>query len=228
MRIKIHESWREKLNEYFNTKEFKKTAHKARQAYLDKSKTIFPHPTKIFNAFNTTPFNQVKVVILGQDPYHNPKQAHGLAFSVPNGVPAPPSLQNILKELHDDLSLSNNHEKTSQTDLTPWAKQGVLLLNSVLTVEKNKPGSHANMGWELFTDKVIQILSNEKKHLVFILWGVYAKSKQSLIDTNKHLALTAPHPSPLSAHKGFFGCRHFSKTNAYLKQNGIEPINWEL
>jgi uracil-DNA glycosylase len=182
-------------------------------------KTIYPQSKNWFNAFKITPFENVKVVILGQDPYHNEAQAHGLSFSVPNGVTAPPSLRNIFKELNNDCKVNN-----VLTDLTPWAKQGVLLLNCVLTVEKNKAGSHANQGWEKLTDKVIKILSQKKENLVFLLWGAYAQKKAILIDSNKHLILKSVHPSPLSAYRGFFGCNHFSKTNHFLQQ----PINWKL
>ncbi|SFV55215.1 Uracil-DNA glycosylase, family 1 [hydrothermal vent metagenome] len=182
-------------------------------------KIIYPHSKNWFKAFELTPFDKVRVVILGQDPYHGEKQAHGLSFSVPQNIKAPPSLKNIFKEINNDLQIDN---KT--TDLTPWAKQGVLLLNSVLTVEKNSPASHSNKGWEVFTDKVISLLNQHKKGIVFLLWGAYAQSKSILIDTNKHLILKAVHPSPLSAYRGFFGCKHFSKTNNYLSQ----PINWKL
>lgn len=176
----------------------------------------------IFNAFNLCPFDKVKVVILGQDPYHEIGQAHGLAFSVPEGIALPPSLQNIYKEIESDLNIKV--EKNG--DLTRWAKQGVLLLNSTLTVEQHRAASHQNFGWEIFTDNVINILSKEKEHLVFILWGSFAIKKSSLIDKAKHLVLTSVHPSPLSAYRGFFGNRHFSKTNNYLSANNIEPINW--
>ena len=186
--------------------------------------TVYPPGPLIFNAFNLTPFDKVKVVILGQDPYHGPGQAHGLSFSVPDGVPYPPSLRNIFKELHDDLGIpmarSGNLEK--------WAKEGVLLLNASLTVRAGEPTSHSHHGWEQFTDAAIRALSEQREHLVFILWGSYAIAKQSLIDSSKHLILKSVHPSPLSASRGFFGCHHFSITNTYLKENGIEPIDWTL
>lgn len=185
---------------------------------------VYPPGPLIFNAFNLTPFDMVKVVILGQDPYHGPGQAHGLSFSVPDGVPFPPSLRNIFKELHDDLGIpmarSGNLEK--------WAKEGVLLLNASLTVRAGEPTSHSRHGWETFTDAAIRALSEQREHLVFILWGSYAIAKQVLIDSSKHLILKSVHPSPLSASRGFFGCHHFSLTNTYLKENGIEPIDWSL
>ena len=166
----------------------------------------------------------MKVVILGQDPYHGPGQAHGLCFSVPPGIPFPPSLQNIFKELQDDLGLP----MPSSGDLTPWARQGVFLLNAILTVEAHKPASHRGKGWEIFTDRVIQTVSQSRPHVVFMLWGQYARSKKSLIDASRHLILEAAHPSPYSAEKGFLGCRHFSKANAFLQAHGIEPIDWRL
>lgn len=184
--------------------------------------TIYPPKGQWFHAFELTDFEQVKVVILGQDPYHNPGQAQGLSFSVPEGVPLPPSLRNIYQEIENDLG---THPGT-KGDLSAWAKQGVLLLNSVLTVEQNTPGAHANQGWEVFTDTVIKLISDRKKHVVFLLWGAYAQQKASLIDTSKHLVLRAPHPSPLSAHRGFFGSKHFSKANDYLKIQGLTPIHW--
>lgn len=184
---------------------------------------VFPPGNLIFNAFNLTPLDKVKVVILGQDPYHGYGQAHGLSFSVPDGIRQPPSLVNIFKELHSDIGM----EMPKSGNLTPWAKQGVLLLNATLTVRENQAGSHQNKGWEIFTDTVIKKLSDHASGLVFLLWGNYAKNKVPLIDSNKHLILTAPHPSPL-ARGAFFGCKHFSKTNEYLKQQGKEPIDWRL
>ncbi len=185
-------------------------------------KTIFPATNNWFKAFELTPFNDVKVVILGQDPYHGDGQAHGLSFSVPESIAIPPSLRNIYTELQSDLGIL----PSNSGNLERWAKQGVLLLNSVLTVEKNSPGSHAQSGWVNFTDGVIDIISTEKQKVVFLLWGAYANKKSILIDHNKHLVLTATHPSPFSAHKGFFGCQHFSKTNEYLKMHNLQPINW--
>ncbi|WP_104473641.1 uracil-DNA glycosylase [Acinetobacter indicus] len=189
------------------------------------NKVIYPPSGLIFNALNTTPLEQVKVVILGQDPYHGPKQAHGLSFSVQRGVALPPSLRNIFHELHTDLGL----DIPKHGDLTRWAEQGVLLLNSVLTVEAAQPTSHQKRGWEEFTDHVIDVLNEQREHIVFILWGAYAQRKGQRIDPNKHLILKAAHPSPLAANRGgFFGCKVFSKTNNYLKQHGIEPIDWQL
>lgn len=188
-------------------------------------KEIYPPSSLIFNAFNTTPLEQVKVVILGQDPYHGPNQAHGLSFSVRKGIALPPSLRNIFHELHADVGV----EIPRHGDLTHWAEQGVLLLNSVLTVEAGQPTSHQKRGWENFTDHVIDVLNEQREHIVFILWGAYAQRKGQRIDPNKHLILKAAHPSPLAANRGgFFGCKVFSKTNNYLKHNGIEPIDWQL
>jgi len=192
---------------------------------LQSGRIIYPPSRLIFNAFNHTPFDEVKVVILGQDPYHGEQQAHGLSFSVQNGVPIPPSLQNIFKELKRDIP---EFHMPADGDLTTWADQGVLLLNATLTVESSKAGSHQKRGWERFTDKVIAELSQRRSGIVFMLWGKYAQSKAGLIDGNKHYILTAAHPSPLSAHNGFFGCRHFSKANEYLKNRGLTEINWQL
>jgi uracil-DNA glycosylase len=184
---------------------------------------VFPPGSLIFNAFNLTPLDKVKVVILGQDPYHGLGQAHGLCFSVPEGVKAPPSLVNVFKEIQSDVGI----EIPDTGNLTAWAQQGVFLLNATLTVRENQAGSHQNKGWERFTDTVIQKLSEHKEGLVFLLWGNYARNKMSLIDQSKHLVLTAPHPSPL-ARGGFFNCKHFSKTNDYLIQHGKEPVDWSL
>lgn len=217
----IHETWYEVLKEEFQQPYFldlKKKLLEEKKRY-----TIFPPSDEIFQAYNLTPFDKVKVVIIGQDPYHGPGQAHGLCFSVKKGVKPPPSLVNIFKELHDDLGMPEpNHG-----DLTDWAKQGVFLLNAILTVRSHQPASHHGIGWERFTDETIKALSAKKNHLVFLLWGNFAKQKANLIDKNKHLILTAAHPSPFSA-KGFFGCKHFSKTNQYLRQHNIEPIDWNL
>ena len=185
---------------------------------------VYPPSKLIFNAFNLTPFNNVKVVILGQDPYHNVGQAHGLAFSVPDGIQKPPSLQNIFKELNQDLGINI----PANGNLEKWAKEGVLLLNASLTVRAHNAASHAKIGWQRFTDAAIKTLSDKKQNLVFILWGNYAIAKENLIDHNKHLILKTVHPSPLSASRGFFGCKHFSKTNEYLIKNGITPIDWNL
>ena len=187
-------------------------------------KKIYPKSADIFNAFKYTPFESVKVVLIGQDPYHGANQAHGLCFSVQPGIAPPPSLQNMFLELHNDLGTPI----PSHGSLEKWAKQGVLLLNTVLTVESGKPQSHANIGWETFTDQVIQILNEEKEGLVFLLWGSPAQRKGKIIDASKHYVLKAPHPSPLSAHRGFLGCEHFSKTNQLLKQQGKGEIDWSL
>jgi uracil-DNA glycosylase len=220
MKVEIDSKWEKILKSEFEKEYFHKLIEFVRTEY--KIGTIYPPGPLIFNAFNLTPFDKVKVVILGQDPYHGPNQAHGLAFSVTAKVPNPPSLKNIYKELHSDLNI----EIPETGDLSNWAKQGVFLLNSVLTVRKSSPGSHSKKGWEQFTDSVIQALSNNRKNLVFLLWGNYARAKKFLIDGNKHLILEAPHPSPFSADSGFFGCRHFSKANDYLDENNISTINW--
>lgn len=223
MNVKIEQSWKDILKEEFAQSYFEDIVQflKVEKAA---GKIIYPPGSLIFNAFDTTPFDQVKVVILGQDPYHNPHQAHGLSFSVPEGIAPPPSLVNIFKELKEDVVIEN-----PQTgNLEKWAKQGVLLLNAALTVEANKPMSHSKIGWHHFTDAVIKIISEKKEHVVFILWGGFAKSKQELIDKNKHLILTAAHPSPLSAYNGFFGCRHFSKANQWLEEKDLKKIDWSL
>jgi uracil-DNA glycosylase len=196
-----------------------KTVHAKRQAGI----TIYPPQQDVFNAIKLTPLDQVKVIILGQDPYHNPNQAHGLSFSVLNPTKPPPSLLNIYKELQNDLGITMNLQ---DGDLSYLAKQGVLLLNTVLTVEENKPRSHKDLGWHIFTDKVIEVVNQYAKPSVFLLWGSDAKSKLNLIDQKKHLVLTAPHPSPLSAHRGFLGCKHFSTANAWLQEKQRTPINW--
>ena len=223
MNVKIEDSWKSVLKNEFTKPYFLEavTFLKTEKAL---GKIIYPPGSLIFNAFNTTPFSQVKVVLLGQDPYHGKGQAHGLSFSVPDGVKPPPSLMNIFKEMHDDIGLPF----PSHGNLTKWAAQGVLLLNASLSVRENEPMSHSAIGWTLFTDSVISKISAEKKHVVFLLWGKYAQQKQELIDETKHLVLKAAHPSPFSAYSGFFGCRHFSKTNEYLVQNGIDPIDWSL
>ncbi len=206
--------------------EFTKEYFLKLKSFLTEEKSrykLFPAGSQIFEAFNLTPYDKVKVVILGQDPYHGAGQAHGLSFSVPDGVKPPPSLVNIFKELKTDIGM----EIPKTGNLTPWAKQGVLLLNATLTVRESQAGSHQNKGWELFTDAVIKKLSDEKKGLIFLLWGNYAKQKGALIDTTKHYVLTSPHPSPL-ARGGFFGNKHFSKTNEILEKEGKKPINWTL
>jgi uracil-DNA glycosylase len=221
MEIKIEQSWKVKLQEEFVAPYFQELTEKVKQLYLNKL-SIYPPPKFIFSAFELCPFNEVEVVILGQDPYHGKGQAHGLCFSVPEGIPTPPSLKNIYKEIEADLGVTIS----SFGNLERWAKQGVLLLNATLSVEAGKPGSHQGIGWETFTDAVIRKISEEKENVVFLLWGRYAQAKVGLIDTERHLVLTAPHPSPFSAHSGFFGCRHFSKTNDYLVSKGKKPIAW--
>lgn len=220
MDVKIHQSWKSVLIEEFNKPYFKNLVAFVKSEYA--TKTIFPPGKLIFNAFEQTPFNDVKVVIIGQDPYHGPNQAMGLCFSVPEGIPLPPSLKNIYKEIQDDLG----RPSITHGDLTPWARQGVFLLNSVLTVEAGKPGSHQGRGWEIFTDAVIRTLSDQKENLVFILWGAYAQKKSVLIDKSRHFVISSAHPSPLSANNGFFGSRPFSRTNDYLKKIGGTEIVW--
>jgi len=223
MDVKMEASWKEVLEEEFKKPYFKQIAEHLKTEKAQ-GKTIYPPGPLIFNAFDKTPFDNVKVVILGQDPYHNPGQAMGLSFSVPDGVQPPPSLMNIFKELHDDIGVPM--PKTG--NLTPWAKQGVLLLNASLTVRANEPMSHSKIGWHLFTDTVIEKISLLKEHIVFLLWGKFAQEKTAIIDTKKHYILKAAHPSPLSAKNGFFGCRHFSKTNDYLVKHKVDPIDWAL
>lgn len=220
MDVRIESSWKAVLQEEFNKPYFQQLAEFVRKEY--QSKTVFPPPADIFKAFDLCPFDQVKVVILGQDPYHGPGQAHGLCFSVSENVQMPPSLVNIYKEIQSDLGLA----PPAHGNLEHWAKQGVFLLNATLTVIARQAGSHQNKGWETFTDAVIQLIAEKKEHVVFMLWGAYAQNKAWMIDANKHLVLQAPHPSPLSAHRGFFGSRHFSQANEYLEKNGLEPIQW--
>ncbi len=220
--VKIEESWKNVLSDEFEQPYFQQIATFLRKE-KGNGKTIYPPGPLILNAFNTTPFPDVKVVILGQDPYHNPGEAMGLCFSVPKGVRVPPSLQNIYKELHKDVGIPiPNHG-----DLTQWAQRGVFLLNAMLTVERKRPSSHSKIGWQTFTDAVIRRLSSEREHLVFMLWGNFARRKHQLIDDQRHLVLEAAHPSPLAG-GAFFGCRHFSKANAYLQENGYHPIDWAL
>lgn len=220
MNVKIEASWKEVLKEEFDKPYFKNLVEFVKnecQTHL-----IYPPGKQIFSAFDHTPFEEVKVVIIGQDPYHGAGQAHGLSFSVPEGIKQPPSLKNIFKELDSDLGIS----PVQSGNLERWAEQGVLLLNATLTVRASQPGSHQNKGWEEFTDAAIQKLSDEKEHLVFILWGAYAQKKGSMIDPSKHFIIKSPHPSPFSAHNGFFGSKPFSKTNSYLKSIGKKEINW--
>lgn len=221
MDIRIEPSWHAALAAEFTLPYFTDLTTTVRHAYL--SGTIYPPPQFIFNAFTLCPLPMVKVVILGQDPYHSPGQAHGLSFSVPDGLKLPPSLRNIYQELASDLGVP---PRTSG-NLEAWARQGVLLLNATLTVVPGQPGSHQGLGWETFTDAVIKTVSDQKEHVVFILWGKYAQAKRSLIDSIKHYIIESPHPSPFSAHSGFFGSRPFSRTNTYLTQHGISPIDWE-
>ncbi|MCY4577330.1 MAG: uracil-DNA glycosylase [Candidatus Kaiserbacteria bacterium] len=220
--IKIEQSWKENLTPILTKPYVQDLRNTVRQHYQNLSKTIYPEPKNLFNAFDSCPFNKVAIVILGQDPYHGTGQAHGLCFSVPEGVHSPPSLQNIFKEIQDDIGTP----PPSDGDLTRWATQGVFLLNAILTVEARKPASHRNIGWEQFTDDVIKLLSDRQENLIFMLWGNFAKQKQALIDESKHRILTAPHPSPYSATSGFFGCKHFSQANEYLKQHNKKPIVW--
>jgi uracil-DNA glycosylase len=223
MDVKIESSWKNVLRTEFEKPYFLETVTFLR---MEKAagKTIYPPGSLMFNAFDTTPFHAVKVVLLGQDPYHGPGQAHGLCFSVPDTIPPPPSLVNIFKELYNDTGVP----LPRSGNLTRWAQQGVLLLNASLSVRANEPMSHSKIGWAQFTDTVITTTSNLKKNIVFLLWGKFAQEKQALIDETKHLVLKAAHPSPYSANNGFLGCRHFSKTNDYLVRNGIDPIDWSL
>ena len=219
---KIESSWYKILANDFNAPYF----YNLKQFLLEEKKrhTIYPPGNQIFSAFNLTPFDKVKIVIIGQDPYHGKGQAHGLCFSVAKGINKPPSLVNIFKEIQSDLGF----EIPENGNLESWAQQGVLLLNATLTVRANQAGSHQNKGWETFTDAVISKLSAQKDHLIFMLWGNFAIAKATLIDQNKHQILTAPHPSPFSVHRGFFGCRHFSRANDLLKEKGKSPVNWQI
>lgn len=221
--VKIEDSWKKVLQGEFSKPYFEQIVSHIRTEKAQ-GKIIYPPGPAIFNAFDTTPFDNVKAVILGQDPYHGPGQAHGLCFSVQNGVPPPPSLQNMFKELHEDIGF----HIPAHGNLTNWARQGVFLLNASLTVRAGEPMSHSKIGWAQFTDTVIKKISEGKEHVVFMLWGKFAQEKRALIDESKHLVLRAAHPSPLSAHAGFFGCRHFSKANEYLVSKGIQPVDWSL
>ena len=223
MSVKIEESWKEVLKDEFKKPYFKQITEHIKTE-KEQGKTIYPPGPLIFNAFEQTPFSQVKVVLLGQDPYHGARQAMGLSFSVPEGVTKPPSLVNIFKELHDDVGVPI----PKSGNLSKWAQQGVLLLNASLTVRAGEANSHSKIGWHQFTNEVIKKVSEEKDHVVFLLWGRFAQDKMELIDTKKHHILKAAHPSPFAAEKGFFGCRHFSKTNDYLMKHQIDPIDWAL
>ena len=220
MNVQIEESWKKQLQPEFEKDYFIKLTDYVRSEY--KRTQIFPPGKLIFNAFNLCPFDKTKVVIIGQDPYHGPGQAHGLCFSVNDGVPFPPSLKNIFKEIQDDLGIP----VPESGNLTRWANQGVLLLNATLTVRAHQAGSHQKKGWEEFTDAAIRALAEQREHLVFILWGAYAQKKGAFIDRNKHLVLTSAHPSPLSAYNGFFKNKHFSQANEYLVAHGMEPVCW--
>lgn len=221
--IKLESSWKEHLESEFE-QSYMIQLRKFFVQEIQKEKEIYPHPSLWFKALELTPFEEVKVVLVGQDPYHGPRQAHGLCFSVQTDVPFPPSLKNIFTELKNDLGLLY----PKQGCLIPWAQQGVLLLNSVLTVRRGQAGSHQNQGWEKFTDKILSLLNEKKENLVFILWGSYALMKGQFLNPQKHLVLKAPHPSPLSAHRGFFGSKHFSKTNEYLTSKKKKCIDWSL
>lgn len=220
MNVRLEPSWKKLLQPEFEKPYFVELTKFVRSEY--QNKTVYPPAKYIFAALDSLPVDNVKVVILGQDPYHGPGQAHGLSFSVPDGVKSPPSLQNIYKEIETDLG----HPTHASGNLDRWTKQGVLLLNATLTVAGGSPGSHQNKGWEIFTDAVIRELAERKEHLVFILWGSYAQKKGAFIDTDKHLVLKSPHPSPFSAHSGFFGSRPFSRANEYLISHGLVPIDW--
>lgn len=222
MQVRIDESWRQVLQEEFDKPYFELLTAFVRQEY--KTKQVFPPSRLIFNAFDSCPFDKVKVVIIGQDPYHDVGQAHGLCFSVPEKIAVPPSLVNIYKEIESDLGRPSLCAPFG--DLSSWAAQGVLLLNATLTVEAHKAGSHQNKGWEVFTDAVIKALADKRKNIVYMLWGSYAQRKAFFVPTKNNLILKAVHPSPLSAYRGFFGCKHFSQANAYLIQNGMTPIQW--
>lgn len=221
MDVKIEQSWKDVLASEFEKDYFKKLTDFVRGEYLS-GKTIYPDAKNIFNAFNLCPLSDVKVVIIGQDPYHEPGQAHGLCFSVQNGVALPPSLINIYKEIESDIG----HKSITNGDLSPWARQGVLLLNSTLTVQAHDAASHAGRGWEEFTDAVIRAVNENSKNVVYMLWGSFAQKKAGFVDTKNNLILKSAHPSPLSAYRGFFGNHHFSKANEYLVQNGKAPIDW--
>jgi uracil-DNA glycosylase len=223
MNVKMEASWKEVLEDEFKKPYFKQITEHIKTE-KEQGKTIYPPGPLIFNAFEQTPFDNVKVVLLGQDPYHGPRQAMGMSFSVPDGVHPPPSLINIFKELHDDVGVPI----PKHGNLTKWAQQGVMLLNASLTVRAGEANSHSKIGWHQFTNTVIEKISEEKKDVVFLLWGKFAQEKTELIDTKKHHVLKAAHPSPFAADKGFFGCRHFSKTNSYLMKQGMDPIDWAL
>ena len=231
-RVRLHESWKSALGAEFESGYMRKL-RSFLLAEKQARRTVFPKGGEIFAALDATPLDAVKVVIIGQDPYHGPRQAHGLCFSVREGVPLPPSLVNIFKEINTDMAdddvpcgRRDGAVPAGKGCLTPWARQGVLLLNAVLTVAAGRAGSHQGRGWETFTDRVVEVVNREREHVVFLLWGSYAQKKGAAVDLSRHLVLAAPHPSPLSAARGFFGCRHFSKANEYLVRHGIMPIDW--
>lgn len=221
MEFSSQNDWKSLIDAHQQTDNYQQLTDFVNQQYAHQQ--VYPAKNHIYRALSLTPFSEVKVVILGQDPYHQPGQAHGLAFSVPHGVTPPPSLKNIYKEINDDIGTQKD---MNNGDLSSWAQQGVLLLNTVLTVTDSQPASHRDKGWEIITDSIIKKVSDEKEHCVFILWGSHAQQKQSLIDSSKHLIITSPHPSPLSAYRGFFGSKPFSRTNEYLKKHGKEIIRW--
>lgn len=221
MDVKLDPSWKEVLKDEFTKSYFVNLTKKLKEAY--RKETVFPPGKYIFRAFDSCPFDQVKVIILGQDPYHNFGQAEGLSFSVPDGVAIPPSLKNILQEINTD---TGRPSQIKNGNLLPWVSQGVLLLNSVLTVVEGQPASHQGWGWEIFTDEALKVLAEKKEYLVFMLWGAYARKKKYLIPLEKHLVLEAPHPSPLSVNRGFWGCKHFSQANEYLLAHNLAPIKW--
>ncbi len=222
-RVRLEPSWKKHLRAEFD-QSYMSDLRSFLKAEYEKKKIIYPQPSEYFAALEVTPFDRVKVVILGQDPYHDPGQAHGLCFSVKPGVPIPPSLQNIFKEIQTEFG----HQPPECGYLKSWAEQGVLLLNATLTVEGGHAGSHQKKGWERFTDKIVEVLNKEREHLVFLLWGSYAQKKGEIVDRKKHLVLASPHPSPLSAHRGFLGNGHFKKANEYLLQHGVQPIDWRV
>lgn len=222
MEVRIEEGWKKELSGEFEKPYFTQLTNTVRTEYGNPYVRVYPPAAKIFAAFDNSPFKDTKVVIIGQDPYHGPGQANGLSFSVNPGIQIPPSLRNIFKEINSDTGAPI----PADGDLTRWARQGVLLLNATLTVREHQPRSHANIGWSEFTDAAVRAINEHGEHVVFMLWGSDAIRKGSMIDRSKHLVLTAPHPSPLSASRGFFGCRHFSQANAYLQANGKAPINW--
>ena len=222
-RIRLEPGWKARVGDYLQREDMQQLRAFLRER-VQKGAHVFPPMSQVFAALDATPFDKVKVVVLGQDPYHGLGQAHGLCFSVQHGTAVPPSLENIYKELQRDLGIPRPRHGCLQH----WAEQGVLLLNAVLTVEEGQAGAHAGKGWEGFTDHIVEVLNREREHLVFLLWGSYAQAKGKMIDTSKHRVLKAPHPSPLSAHRGFIGCGHFSKTNEYLARNGTTPIDWSL